>query len=59
MTPHRRQQLERLLRYARQNVDDRPRLERTIKLCCNRLRGKHHNPYDNPSKAHWAETMWR
>ena len=59
MTQHRRHQLERLLRYARLNVDDRPRLERTIKLCCNRLRGKHHNQYDNPSKARWAETVWR
>lgn len=59
MTPHRRQQIERLLRYARQRVLDNPRLARTIKLCAARLRSKHYNPYDDPAKARWSETMWR
>jgi hypothetical protein len=49
---------EKLLRYARQNVWQNPRLGRTIRLCKRRLeRGK--NPYSTPSKERWAETMWR
>lgn len=56
MNPIRCQQLERLLRRARQRVFDEPRYAGVIERCKRRLGLD--QPGIDPARTRWAETMW-
>ena len=55
-------QLMTLYRTAQDHLDEDPRWTRILRKVRIRLGWAprpSHNPYDDPAKARWAETMWR